>query len=93
MYSLMKKVRGGVGPRVLAVWAVVTAAFLAAVPMAAAEETGKSLGESFDATSVASEVVTKLGPVGVAIVSIMVAVLLFTIGLHFFRRNSKSVAK
>jgi hypothetical protein len=94
MVQKFQKFRSAASLRMLAVAAIVAAAFMSVVPSAlAVEEGGTTLGEAFNAKSTGEEILTKLGPVGVAIVAVMVAVLVFTIGLHFFRRNSKSVAK
>ncbi|MFZ1007193.1 MAG: hypothetical protein WAN65_10170 [Candidatus Sulfotelmatobacter sp.] len=51
------------------------------------------LGTAFEPKEVGEELLEKLGPVGVAVVAIFVAVFLFTVGLHFFRRHGKSMAK
>lgn len=94
MLQKLEKARSAVSVRLLAVCAIVAAAFMSVAPAALAlEGEGTTLGNAFDAKSTGEEILTKLGPVGVAIVAVMVAVLVFTIGLHFFRRNSKSVAK
>jgi hypothetical protein len=58
-----------------------------------AEASGEpGLAEAFNPKTTAEELLTKLGPVGIAVVAIFVAVFLFTVGLHFFRRHGKSMA-
>jgi hypothetical protein len=51
-----------------------------------------TLGEAFNPKATGAELLAKLGPVGVAVTAIFVAVFLFTVGLWFFRRHAASVA-
>ena len=92
MKSLMKgfgKTRGKLSGVWMAAIALVSAFALMAPSMAGAV----GLEEAFDPKTTGEDLLTKLGPAGIAVVSVFVAVFIFTVGLHFFRRHGKSVAK